>query len=289
MKVSSNLISDLIPYYKQKLMAVYSASESSSLLYRLFEHFFGISRIQLVKQADMRLSESEMLKLHFAVKDLLLNKPIQYITGKLEFLDLELQIQEGVLIPRPETEQLVQIVMENIKTRNTELSILDIGTGSACIPIALKHQQKDLLMSAIDVSVDAIELAKRNAAAHQLRIDFKLMDVFSDSQMESLDKFDIIISNPPYVRNAEKKKMQKNVLDYEPELALYVSDDNPLLYYERIARLAKDMLKQHGELYFEINEYLGEEIRELLVNNGYQDIQILKDFNGRDRFAHALK
>lgn len=289
MKVNSNLISDIIHYYKEKLQSSYSDNESSSLLYTLIDHFFNISRLDLIKQDDMRLSESEMLKIHFAVKDLLLNKPIQYITGKVEFLNLELKIHEGILIPRPETEQLVQLILENTNTLKPGSSILDIGTGSGCIPLALKHHQRSLNISAIDISKEAIKLARLNAEAYQLEVQFNQIDVFDDLQVKALGKFDTIVSNPPYVRNSEKKDMQKNVLDFEPELALYVSDEDPLIYYERIAQLGKKMLNDNGVLYFEINENLGELMLELLDKYGYQNIQIKKDFNDRDRFVYALK
>ena len=276
-------------YYKLKLGQTYSENEASSLLYTLISQFFGYSKIDLVKQSDLRLNESEILKIHFAIKDLISQKPIQYITGKVEFLDLELQIKKGVLIPRPETEELVQLIIEDLKQRKSNYSLLDIGTGSGCIPLALKHYLKDIRACGIDVSSEALELARKNAEILKLDVSFKSVDILDLGQIKSLDKVDLIVSNPPYVRESEKKHMQKNVLDYEPDLALYVSDENPLKFYDRIALIGTEILNENGLLYFEINEYLGKEMIELLDKYGYQNIQIKKDYNDRDRFISAIK
>lgn len=289
MKVNSNLIKDILHHYKERLGSCFSESEALSLLYTLMDHFFKISKLDLVKQPTIRLSESEMLKIHFAVKDLLKHKPIQYITGKVEFLDLELQIKEGILIPRPETEQLVQLILDNLVSVNKNLSVLDIGTGSGCISLALKHHQSTLNVIGMDLSEESIELARINAKSHKIDVKFVQMDVFNETKVQSLGKFEIIVSNPPYVRDCERKHMQKNVLDFEPELALFVRDDDPLRYYKWIAQLGRQMLSDKGVLYFEINESLGKDILELLHKYDYQNIQIKKDFNDRNRFVCAFK
>lgn len=289
MKVNSNLVQDIVTYYKNKLRSIYTESEAYSLLYTLIFQFFGFSKIDLVKQSNLRLNESEMLKIHFAIKDLINQKPIQYITGKLEFLDLELQIEAGVLIPRPETEQLVQLIIDDLKQKDTFYNIMDIGTGSGCIPLALKYYLNNISASGIDISASAIELARKNADLLSLDVKFERIDVFDESQINGIDMFDLIVSNPPYVKESEKQFMQKNVLDYEPDLALYVSDENPLKYYDRIAQIGRKILKDKGSLYFEINEFLGSEMIALLNKYNYQNIIVKKDFNNRDRFVSAFK
>lgn len=287
MQVNSNLLSDILKYYKLKLESAFNEQESISLLYKLFDDFFGYSKIDMVKNSEIRLSESELLKVHFAVKDLLESKPIQYITGKVEFLDFKLSIEEGVLIPRPETEELVQLIIEGVKV-NSGLRVLDIGSGSGCIPIALKSCMKSSEVIGIDVSKIAIQLARKNALTNKLDVDFRKIDVFKDDQVLSLGKFDILVSNPPYVRNLEKSMMQANVLNYEPELALFVDDQDPLIYYKQIAQLGKKLLNEGGKLYFEINEALGDEMIALMNSYGYQKVQLIKDFNNKDRFIKAL-
>ena len=240
-------------------------------------------------EPDMRLSESEMLTFHFAVKDLLKNKPIQYIIGETEFCDLKFKVNENVLIPRPETSELVMnIVNSQQSTVNSQLSILDIGTGSGCIAISLAKNIPDSKVYALDISEKALEVAKENAINNDADITFIHDDILSlNNKIET--KFDIIVSNPPYVRELEKADMRDNVLNWEPHNALFVSDNDPLIFYRNILEFAKTHLNENGEIWFEINEYLGKEMTDLCKEYGFSDIQIFKDFRGKERIVKVNK
>ncbi|MCL2412850.1 MAG: peptide chain release factor N(5)-glutamine methyltransferase, partial [Bacteroidales bacterium] len=227
--------------------------------------------------------ESMMLKFSFAVKDLKKHKPIQYILGTCDFLDLSLHLTEDVLIPRPETEELVQkIAKEN---KNFTGKILDICTGSGCIALALKKQLPHALVQGFDNSENATVIAKENAKINQLGVDFFVADIFNFSTEK---RFDIIVSNPPYVLHSEKSQMKKNVLHYEPHEALFVDDKEPLVFYSAIVDFAKKRLNPDGKLYVEINEKFGREVAKLLKNQGFSSVKIDKDFLGKDRFVKGV-
>ncbi len=240
-------------------------------------------------EPDLRLSESEMLTFHFAVKDLLNNKPIQYIIGETEFCDLKFKVNENVLIPRPETSELVMNIVKRQKTKDKrQLSILDIGTGSGCIAISLAKRIPNSKVYAIDISEKALEVAKENAINNNVDVTFIHDDILSlKNKIET--KFDIIVSNPPYVRELEKADMRNNVLEWEPHNALFVSDDDPLIFYRSILEFAKTNLNQDGEIWFEINEYLGKEMTDLCKEYGFSKVDIFKDFRGKERIAKAVK
>ena len=244
--------------------------------------------MDLVSNDEIRLSESEMLKLHFAVKELLNNKPVQYITGEAYFADLKLCVDESVLIPRPETEQLVELILSDLHSAE-ELRCVDIGTGSGCIPLSLKHRKQSWGMCGIDLSKGALEIARKNARELSLDVQFVNIDVFNKELMNDLGVFDVMISNPPYIKENEKVLMSQNVLDHEPEQALFVPSDDPLKFYTHIAKLGRVMLKDRGLIYFEINEAHGEEMLEMMHKLGYRQILLKKDFNDKDRFVCALK
>jgi release factor glutamine methyltransferase len=287
MKVPTNNISDLFAHYRNSLSIMYGTSEAKSMLYILLEHYFNLNKLDIAKDPDIRFSESEMLKLHFGVKGLLKSKPIQYITGRTEFCGLEFVLNEYVLIPRPETEELVQMIVSHLSDFNANIHILDIGTGSGCIPISVKKSLSDSIVYGVDISEEALNVATKNALVHNVEICFKLLNILDVSSSVELPNFDVIISNPPYIRESEKKMMNKNVLDYEPELALFVSDDDPLLFYKAIAEFGKAFLNNNGFIYLEINEYLGKEMQKMLFGYGYSNIQLSKDFKGKDRFVRA--
>ena len=234
-------------------------------------------------EPGLRLSESEMLTFHFAVKDLLKNKPIQYIIGETEFCDLKFKVNENVLIPRPETSELVYKIVERQKTKDKrQLSILDIGTGSGCIAISLAKNIPGSKVHALDISEKALEVAKENAINNNVDVTFINDDILS--LKNNIDtKFDIIVSNPPYVRELEKADMRDNVLNWEPHNALFVSDNDPLIFYRNILEFAKTHLNENGEIWFEINEYLGKEMTDLCKEYGFSDIEIFKDFRGKER------
>lgn len=289
MKVPSNLVRDIRKYYCEQLCSVYDNDEANAMILILLEHYFNITRIKMALEPDMRLSESEMLTFHFAVKDLLKNKPIQYIIGETEFCDLKFIVNENVLIPRPETSEMIYKIVERQKTKDKrQLSILDIGTGSGCIAISLAKNLPNSKVYALDISEKALEVAKGNAINNDTDVTFIHDDILNlKNNIET--EFDIIVSNPPYVRELEKAEMRDNVLDWEPHNALFVSDNDPLIFYRNILEFAKSHLKENGEIWFEINEYLGKEMADLCKEYGFSDIEIFKDFRGKERIVKVNK
>ena len=283
MKVPSNLVKDIRNHYCEQLCSIYDKDEANAMILILLEHYFSIDRVKMALEPQLRLSESEMLTFHFAVKDLLKNKPIQYIIGETEFCDLKFKVNENTLIPRPETSELVmKIVNRQQSTDNRLCSILDIGTGSGCIAISLAKMISGSKVFALDISEKALEVAKENAINNEADVTFIHDDILS--LRNKIDtKFDIIVSNPPYVRELEKAEMCDNVLNWEPHNALFVSDNDPLIFYRKILEFAKTHLKENGEVWFEINEYLGKEMTDLCTEMGFSQIETLNDFRGKER------
>lgn len=283
MFVQSNLLPDLLPYYQNQLKGVYSKTEVKSLFYWICENKHQLNRHEVLL-STLRLSESELLMHRQVVKRLLKHEPIQHILGETIFYGLNIQCDSSALIPRPETEELVDLIVKNMSGNET---VLDVGTGTACIPLSIKHQHPKSRVYAIDVSEKALELAKKNSQNLQLDIHFLLADILL-SELSELPPFDIIVSNPPYVLESDKKEMQANVLDYDPHLALFVPDENPLKFYKRIADVAQNKLKSGGELYFEIHEKFGDATRNMLAEKGFQSIKIIKDLQGKERMISAI-
>ena len=219
-------------------------------------------------------------------------KPIQYILGSAHFYGMEFMVNEHTLIPRPETEELVSWILKDV-SKSDNLNILDIGTGTGCIPIAIAKNLPNARVYALDVSAEALKIAKRNAESNNVKVTFSEVDILKCSDLSiifpEVSRFDVIVSNPPYVRNLEKKEMNTNVLAYEPETALFVADDNALLFYEIIAALASSNLKEGGKLYFEINQYLGKEMLELMEKYKFSNNQLKKDLFGNNRMMKGEK
>ncbi|MCF6170146.1 MAG: peptide chain release factor N(5)-glutamine methyltransferase [Bacteroidales bacterium] len=284
---STNKLPDLKQQYERELLVFYEKREAESLLAILIQHFFGLSRSALITKPDFRLSESEILKLHFAVKDLKKYRPVQYIVGEVEFFDLKIKVNETVLIPRPETEELVQLILDNEKKAG--LHILDVGTGSGCIAIALAKNMMGVHLTAVDVSPTALEIAKENSTNNCLGVRFKEMDILNRNCWEEIGEYDLIVSNPPYVTENEKSLMKENVLNYEPHSALFVPDEAALIFYKAILGFASDHLTPGGKLYFEINEDRGKGLTGLLKKHKYKNIKVHKDIHGKDRFVSAEK
>jgi len=243
---------------------------------------FGFSKSKTLASLKEEVSMGESIMIHGCLNRLKKSEPIQYILEETEFYGLPFKVSPYVLIPRPETEELVDWVVQEYKNHKSEsLEVLDIGTGSGCIAVSLAKKLHWANVSALDVSKKALGIAEENAQHNQVEIDFFERDIL---QADSLPKsYDVIVSNPPYVRESEKKTMQKNVLNYEPHTALYVDDEDPLRYYQKIAHLAKKHLTSGGALYFEINEYLSEELIELLQNEGFKRCVLKQDLFGKDR------
>ena len=273
-------VSNILSYFREELSAVADEREITSWYYISMQYLLVYNRSDCIINSNQVLNKSQLSKIKQIVAELKTHKPIQYIFGKTEFYGLKIKVNEHTLIPRPETEQLVDwILKENFVTA------LDIGTGSGCIPIALaKHTDAKVL--AIDVSEDALLIAEENAKNNEVEIDFIHQDIL---QTNSLQKVDLIVSNPPYVLESEKGKMQENVLDYEPELALFVEDKNPLIFYKKIASLAFNFLNENGKLFFEINAKFGKETIEMLADIGFVNIELKKDLNDKDRMIKAIK
>lgn len=287
MRIPSNQYKSIISFALQELQEQYTDNEIKSLVYYLFEEYLGLSKTYIIINKDKGVSESELLTLHFAIKDLKKGKPIQYILGYGYFMEHRFFVNTKTLIPRPETEELVQYIIHQEKDKEA-LKILDIGTGTACIPISLAIAMPQHQYNALDFKEEIIDLAKKNAQKHQVNIHFQLKDILSVSEND-LEFYDIIISNPPYVLESEKESMHTNVLNFEPASALFVEDNNALLFYQKIISLAAKKLNSKGRIYLEINENKGTEIVRLLAQYGFCNALIHKDIHSKDRFVSALK
>lgn len=267
-----------------ELNNLYPETEIQSFFNLLVEFKLNLTRIEVALQPDFEISKTDLELLQKALSDLKKYIPIQYIIGETEFYGLPFTVNKNVLIPRPETEELVDWIIKDWKN-SKEIKILDIGTGSGCIPISLAKNLQNSEVYSIDISSEAIKTAKNNAGINNVSIHFTEADILNTTKLTNT--FDVIVSNPPYVRELEKEQMQQNVLANEPHLALFVKDENPLLFYDKITDLAKSHLSKNGQLYFEINQYLGKETIELLKSKGFTTIELKKDIFGVDRMLKA--
>lgn len=290
MKVGSNKLGDVYKYYLERLLPLYDEVEARSLILILMEEYTPFERSDMLGYPEKPISESSLLRIHKAVKKLEAFRPVQYITERAHFYGCDFYVNEKVLIPRPETEELVDWVLKDTKGQRGKMDILDVGTGSGCISIALKKNLPASKMYALDFDQDVLDIAVKNSTRNKVEIIPITCNVLEEGDDEKIpDHLDIVISNPPYIRECEKNLMKQNVLDYEPGAALFVPDDDPLLYYRAILRIAARHLKIGGRMFFEINEGLADAVRELLLAYDYSDIMIRKDLNGKDRMARAIK
>ncbi|MDD2279385.1 MAG: peptide chain release factor N(5)-glutamine methyltransferase [Bacteroidales bacterium] len=276
--------------YKQNvnsLKSIYPLAEAQAMVRLLIEKVTGIKAHDALANPYLLLSISQESLIDAYIEELKLQKPIQYILGETEFFGINLKVNPHVLIPRPETEELVEWLLAD---RNSDFpSVLDIGTGSGCIAIAIAKRLPAAKVFALDISAEAIILAKGNSMNASTRITFFQQDILNIPSELKGAPYDIVVSNPPYVRNSEKEIMHPNVLDNEPENALFVSDDDPLVFYRAIAQTAQTILKPNGMVYCEINEALGQETAKVFKDNGFTDIEVRKDINGKDRMLRASK
>lgn len=269
-----------IQYINSELGGFYPVSEIEGFSRIIFEVICGLSFTEQVTKKHEQISLSDFEKIKVIISRLKNFEPIQYILGETEFYGLKIVVNPSVLIPRPETEELVQWIL---KSKFAEYSkILDIGTGSGCIVLAIKMELKNAEVFGTDISEKALEVARQNAIKNHLDVDFFQADILRWEESE-WKTFDIIVSNPPYIRESEKLLMHSNVLSYEPENALFISDSDPLVFYRSIAAFAKRYLFENGLLFFEINENLGSEMYEMLIDSGFSEIEIRKDINGKNR------
>ena len=277
-------------FFNEALSAIYPKTEIDSFFFILMEEKLKLQRIDTVLNSDLLITNKNLIDLKNIVKRLQKEEPIQYIIGNTEFYGLPFLVDKNTLIPRTETEELVAWVLDEIKVlannKITEPSILDIGTGTGCIPISLAKNLTSLNISAIDISPEALLIAKQNAILNKVSIEFIELDILNTELLPQ--EYDVIISNPPYVRELEKEEIKNNVLENEPHLALFVADENPLIFYNKIADLAKQQLSINGMLFFEINQYLGQKTLNMLVNKGFKNIQLKKDLFGNDRMIKCV-
>lgn len=286
------LLKDLKQIFHKELDAIYGEDEVQSFFFMLTENYFNVSRLDLAMQPNLALTTSEHPKIMEALSLLKTEFPIQYILKETEFYGFPFKVTKSTLIPRSETEELVTWVSETIKgleVSNNKLNLLDIGTGSGCIAISLAKILPGLKAVALDVSKEALVVAKENAVINKVDVQFVQANILETHSGLFPETLDVIVSNPPYVRELEKKEMKPNVLNNEPHLALFVDDDNALQFYKAIIEFAKLHLKDNGFLFFEINEYLGQEMKALLQENNFTDIELRKDIFGRDRMIKGVK
>ena len=275
-------IKDLYRNFLVQLQKIYSLSEATAITDWVFEKTASLKRTDILKNPQKEITVKADNLIQEALQELLLHKPVQYVLGEAWFYNMKLKVNEHVLIPRPETEELVEQLIKDRKSKLTDPAILDIGTGSGCIPIAIKKNLPASKVTSIDISEKALALAKENAALHNASISFAQIDFLDESTWPSLPFFDIIISNPPYIPINEKEKLSKNVTDFEPHLALFVPNHSPLVFYQKIAAFGREHLLPGGKIYVETHEGHAKETAALFADN-YETVMIKKDMYGKER------
>jgi len=286
MKMPNNKLISVNQYFHMKLDSLFNINEVDSFFWILAEEKVGVTKLDFMKDPDIRFNESELLDFIRYSRRLAKFEPVQYITGVEDFMGLKLKVTPDVLIPRPETEELVDWVAKSAD-KEAPLEIIDIGTGSGCIAIGVKSKLPNAFVKGVDISRNALEIAKKNSESNNMNVDFMMMDALN--MPWERDKYDIIISNPPYVLESEKEQMSKNVLEHEPHTALFVEDEDPLLFYEAISTWAVGSLKKGGQLYFEINEKYAKETSVLLKETGFESVETRNDIFDKPRMIQAIK
>ncbi len=279
-------LKDLLTFLTKELETKYPHVEAREMSYRLIWHFFRFSKVDMALYPEIAVDVAQEKRVSKALERLKQDEPLQYVLGTTEFYDLSFYVNSNVLIPRPETEELVHLIID--RHRGEAVRILDIGTGSGCIPIALKRNIKNVKVAACDVSLDALSIARKNADLNFAEVDFFQCDILEKRDWQE-GSYDVIVSNPPYVTNSEKEAMRPNVLKYEPHLALFVEDHDPLLFYITIADYAMEHLTSGGSLYFEINEAYGLVICTMLIDRGFVNVELFQDIFEKDRMVKAIK
>jgi release factor glutamine methyltransferase len=282
-------VSEVVAHSAKRLQPLYPAAEARTLAYQLLQHYAGLSRAQLYACPEQELSRELVEKIEAGVDALLACKPLQYITGKVEFCGLPFIVNEAVLIPRPETEELVQAAVQALQRQSGTPSVLDLCTGSGCIAVAVAAQLPTAAVAACDVSPEALGVARANAQRLRAQVDFFTCDILQQPEALAAHlapaSVQAILSNPPYVRHSEQVLMQPNVLRYEPHLALFVDDGDPLVFYRAIAAIARQYLAPDGFVLVEINEALAEATADVFHAAGFSTVQVKQDLCGKDRFV----
>lgn len=271
----------------QELLSLYDEYEAGAIFRIVAEHVFDYQSTDIILNINKEIDVEQFNQLNNILSRLKNSEPVQYILGRTIFYDLEFEVEPSVLIPRQETEVLADYLIKKFRSLQ-QLKILDIGTGSGCIAIALKKNIPGATVYAVDISEEALRVAKTNALKNEVEINFSKLDILNPDKYIP-NEFDLIVSNPPYVRKSEKETMHKNVVMYEPELALYVEDEDPLVFYHAILRYCEKTLKQKGTIALEINEIFGDKLNKLVEGTGFCEIKIIKDLNHKDRFITGIK
>jgi release factor glutamine methyltransferase len=278
-------LKDTIKDLKLTLREVYQEEEAGNIVSMVLE-FLGYSRREIALRGNEEIDPKKIVKMDFIMRDLIHHKPVQYVFGEADFYGLKFKVNKHVLIPRHETEELVDLIIRENHLKNPR--IIDIGTGSGCIAVCLGKFIPGSEVTATDISRDALKIASWNAEKNGVKIQFIKDDVFRTS-ISCMPCYDILVSNPPYVRESEKKHMRPNVLDYEPGLALFVPDEDPLKYYGKIAEMGMSILKNGAGIFVEINEKFGREVAEIFKDHGFSNIDIIGDIHGKDRIVKGVK
>ncbi|MEZ4798404.1 MAG: peptide chain release factor N(5)-glutamine methyltransferase [Flavobacteriales bacterium] len=278
-KVADNTAASMHQYLMTQLSELYSEREAQNIVSILFQSLKNWNRMDFLMNKSERLSESEILHFHFKLKELKSGKPIQYVLSETFFYGSKFYVSPSVLIPRPETEELVDLILK--KEKEGQLQVLDIGTGSGCIPISIQKKKRDWSVFGLDVSDAALEVANSNNKLNEANVEFLKCDILNE--VPSLKNLDVVISNPPYVLESDKTEMTAGVLDWEPHLALFVEDSNPLQFYIRITDILPKILKIGGRVYLEIHERFGQALKEYISTKSSSPIEIIQDLQGKDR------
>lgn len=282
------ILQDFELSFQHELKSIYGSDEIKSIFLLVVEELLGIKRITYPFKKDDIVSENDALRFLRILQDLKKSRPIQYILNKADFYGELFEVNESVLIPRQETEELVDLIIKTHST-SSHLKVIDVGTGSGCIPIILSKYLNQAQVTTVDISKEAIHIARKNAQSLGEPVHFINADILEWDYVFSDQQYDIIVSNPPYITPNEKQQMQQNVLAYEPELALFVEESAPLIFYDVISSFALKHLTPNGDLYFEINQYLGPETKDLIEKKGFRQVQLINDINGVNRIIHAKK
>jgi release factor glutamine methyltransferase len=289
MRVAGNKIKHISDFFYAELKDHYSRSEITAMLSTAILHFLGYSKTQLNQKMDENVNQSDLIKLYDCCKDLKKHIPLQYILKETWFYNLPFFVDKYVLIPRPETEELVELVLKENKAPK---SVLDIGTGSGCIPVAIKKNLPAVQVFACDISGEALEVAKKNARTNNMEVEFFKIDILKAKNLEKniQDPVEIIISNPPYIKKGEKSAMEKNVLDNEPHLALFVEGNDEIIFYRKIIDLCSSALSSKGKLYFELNPLTASDVKVYADHSKqFEKVELVKDMSGAVRFLKAVR
>jgi release factor glutamine methyltransferase len=290
MKIATNKLSDLYEFYKNELSLIYDEGELCSIFELVCEKYLNYSKTEVKQYYNENINQSNLINIYNAGVELKKGTPIQYILKEAFFFDLTFNVSNAVLIPRPETEELVDIIIKQFITHNSSLlTILDIGTGSGCIPITLKTHLSQAKVFGIDISEQALEIAKSNAVKNNVNVEFIKEDILSNLLILN-SNFSIIVSNPPYVLNSEAQQMDARVLEHEPHLALFVEDNDPIIFYKRIIDLCDKYLEEKGWLFFELNPMYAIDVKNYANDSKiFNFTEILSDMSGKQRFLKAQK